>query len=175
MKVLKVIAIIFGCLLGLLVLLGITIETGAKLGYLPSTETLQRSDIPDRYKEILVEANIIDEKDIVYGFYSFGLLSIMEDGNLYTDKAVISYETLEDELFVYSARFEEIDELIFEPSDDFWVNSEIYVITKAGDEFLLVLDNFDDKDVEFYQGLEKRWQASKSAEVQLLESQSSEK
>jgi hypothetical protein len=133
----------------------------AGIGIFPSTEVLAGAKLPDSQLQTLVSENIIDEGETVEYFYSQGLLSILEDGNLLTDRRVISFfENDENELEIYELYFPEIYnvELLHQGSsledsvyqvnayeEDVWL--QVFLSTEArGDvRFIEALENKIDK------------------------------
>jgi hypothetical protein len=122
----------------------------------PSTRALRHSEIPSSYKTSLVEVGVLEPNEQIEFFYSAGLFSILEDGNLLTDKRVVTYETVEEELYVASSVYSEIRELDVEYSEDIFSDTAITVSTMSGDDFLLFVSAEDARDKEFVADLERR-------------------
>jgi len=61
------------------------------VGVVPSTRVLAGSEIRDNEVALLKQENIISENATVTHFYSEGLFSILEGGNILTKERVISY------------------------------------------------------------------------------------
>lgn len=146
-----IIAIIFSAIMAL----GYAIE----LGFLPSPDTLPGDKIRKQYLQTLKESKIINEDEVVHFFYSDGLWSVLEDGNLFTDKRVISYETIDDKLNVYEATYDEITAIEFNRSNEAWSVSEIEVTTTNGGWLILWVDNGDDMDKAFLEKLTQIWKS----------------
>ena len=86
--------------------------------FTPPTSVIAGDEVSQSDVDILRAEGIIagDEKLIL--FYSAGMISVREDGNIITDKRVISYEEVDDELWIGSARFDQIQDLsIIEEGD----------------------------------------------------------
>lgn len=154
--------IIFGAVIGVLILIVFAFGAASETGYLPSANTLEGEAIPKRHYKKLKKANIILAEEKIHFFYSSGLFSILEDGNLYTDKRVVSYQTIEDELEVYQAYYDEIKNLQFMKSDEFWGSSEIKVTKKDDSWFILIVDNEYARDEKFFEQLHKLWLSKNS-------------
>src|SRR5262245_7475725 len=77
----------------------------------PPTRALYGSELPDRYRASLIELGHVERGERVLFFYSAGYFSIAEDGNLLTDRRVISYETRDGELWRESVAYEGIREV----------------------------------------------------------------
>ncbi|MCH7977955.1 MAG: hypothetical protein IH935_03120, partial [Acidobacteria bacterium] len=95
-------------------------------------------------------------------FYSAGLYSILEDGNLLTENRVVSYETLDGELYVYSSTYPEIQDFDVEYSESFFDDTVLFVSMVSGEEFILILSAEDGRDKEFVSELQSRLSASRS-------------
>ncbi|WP_269542512.1 hypothetical protein [Cerasicoccus fimbriatus] len=153
-------AVLFFGFIGLILVglfgLGYAIEKG----YMPDATALAKGDINPRYISKLQEANIIDADEQVYYIYMGGFLSVLEDGNLFTDKRVISYESFDGQLDVYEATYPEIQSLDFEPGESWIDDSIITVNMKDGDWFILIV-SADGGDKSFYNKLEETWKAKR--------------
>ncbi len=128
----------------------------------PSTRALRDSEIPSSYETTLVQADVLEPDEQIQFFYSGGFFSILEDGNLLTDKRVVSYETVDGELYVASAKYPEIRELDVQYSESFLDDTVITISTLSDDEFVLIVSAEDGRDKEFVSDLESRLSASRS-------------
>jgi hypothetical protein len=120
----------------------------------PPTKALPAGEIPDAYVESLVEAGVLDPGERVEFFYSNGLFSILEDGNLFTDRRVVSYETADGELSLAAAGYDEIRDIDVEYSEGF-EPSTVTVSTQDGGEFVLLVSAEDGRDHEFVEQLQQ--------------------
>jgi hypothetical protein len=114
----------------------------------PPTKALTAAEIPADYVESLVEAGVLDPGEHMEFFYSNGLFSILEDGNLFTDRRVVSYETTDGELELAAAGYEEIRGIDVEYSEGFGP-STVTVSTNDGSEFVLLVSAEEGLDHEF--------------------------
>jgi hypothetical protein len=80
-----------------------------ELAVLPSTKILSGEEMATRHVELLESEGMIDKDETLLWFYSNGLFSILQDGNLITDKRIISYATEEEGFFASQAEFEMVD------------------------------------------------------------------
>lgn len=97
-------------------------------GAIPSTQVLVGDKLPKNEIETLLSEGIIDEGEVIEYFYSAGITSILEDGNLLTDRRVISYFTNDrSELEVYELFIGDIRsvELVQEGN---YLNDSIYQV-----------------------------------------------
>ncbi len=125
----------------------------------PPTRALRGPEIPSSYAESLVEAGVLVPGERIEYFYSGGLFSILEDGNLLTDRRVASYEKIDDELLVYSARYDEIDDIDVEYSTHSLEDTMVTVSAKGDNVFLLYVSQEDGRDKEFVLKLEAKLKA----------------
>jgi hypothetical protein len=138
--------------IALLVLtLGLGVLTQTSL--LPSTEVIEGNQLTSRDLDLLRSEHIIEEDETVRLFYSTGLLSIRDEGNLLTDRRVVSYERVEDEMWVYSALFGEIARAHLVQKGDFLNDSVLDIATTDGHGFLLVLSAENGGDDRFLRAL----------------------
>ena len=106
---------------------------------LPSTAVLAGDKVPEKDIQKLLSEGIIDSSEKVEYFYSAGLFSIMEDGNLLTDRRVISYFRNDlDEIEIYELFFSDVRdfELIQEGS---YFSDSIYQINSYEEDAWLVI------------------------------------
>jgi hypothetical protein len=122
----------------------------------PPTRALRHSEIPRSYKVSLVEAGVLEPNEQIDFFYSAGLFSILEDGNLLTEKRAVSYETVDGEIYVASSEYLEISKLEVNYSDSDFVDTAITISTMSGDDFVLIVSSEDGRDKEFVSDLESR-------------------
>ena len=160
----KAFGILVGILAALVLIALMALGFAVEAGFLPSAEVFTEDTLPESYLETLRKENIIDDDETVDHFYSSGILSILEDGNLFTDKRVVSYETYNDELAVYSAPFEDIQSITMTAAEDFFGYSEI-TVTTDDDGFLLFIDNAENMDNTFYEALMAAWEPKRSTAV----------
>ncbi|MEP5764320.1 MAG: hypothetical protein ABJ308_06990 [Halieaceae bacterium] len=142
-----------GIILIALLSLGMLSMTGA----VPSTQVLAGDKIPQNQLETLLTEGIIDEGEEIEYFYSAGMTSIMEDGNLLTNRRVISYFiNQESELEIYELLLPQIRniELVQEGS---FLNDTIYQVNAYQEDAWLQinLSTEDQGDVRFFEALQK--------------------
>ncbi len=127
-------------------------------GAMPSTEVLAGKKVPQSEMETLLAEGIIDEHEKVEYFYSAGFSSIMEDGNVLTDRRVISYfKNEEGELVVYELYIPDIRnvELVEEGN---YLKDSIYQVNSYDEDAWLqiVLSTESGGDVRFIEALRKK-------------------
>lgn len=128
-----------------------------EVGYFPDTVAKPRGMIPKRQLAQLRDNGIIEADEEVYYFYSRAMFSVLNEGNLFTDERVISYERDAGELVIYSATYNEIHAIDFEKSER-WLDDSVITITLWDDDwFVLVVSGERRRDVAFYQHLREQW------------------
>lgn len=116
-------------------------------GVIPSTQVTPGWMVWGHTKAFLERSEVLEpDEEIVY-FYSAAPLSYEADGNLLTDRRVISYWTDDDtgEFFVESADFAEIRDIDVRRGD--WVTPTAVTVHRGdGSSFLVVLSAEDRRD-----------------------------
>lgn len=131
------------------------------LGWLPDTAALPASKINPRHISKLAQMGIIKSGEKVYYFYSAGMFSISEDGNLFTDDRVISYQKFEGQFDVYEATYDEIASIDLDTSGSWLDDSIINITLKDGSWFMLLVSKEADGDKEFHKRLTDLWEIRK--------------
>ncbi len=126
------------------------LETFGVLGaFGPGTMVLRADEVPDSYRTTLVDAGVIEPDERMLFFYSAALLSVLGDGNLLTDRRVVSYSTWQGELSVSSAPYAEIADFETDYSESILEDTIVTVTTRSGDAFFLLLSSEQERDHEF--------------------------
>ena len=128
-----------------------------ELGYFPDTAAVAGEDLPDRVVAMLREEGVLEPEEQVLYYDSGGLLDYMEDGNLCTDRRVISYWTEEGELYVEAAAYADIVDLEVEPAEGWMFDATFRVELANGDEITLFVAGEDDGDAAFEAALRRAW------------------
>jgi len=123
----------------------------------PSTVATPGSQLSERTRNILIEEGLITPDENVLYFYSAALFSVREEGNLFTDQQVVSYEVVEGETFVFAANYEEIEAIDVNYGDGWLTDTEITVRAQDGNEFLLIASGEEGGDREFVTRLMSEW------------------
>jgi hypothetical protein len=142
------IAIIIVLLIGI----GLMTETGI----LPSVEVISGSELAENDRQALVDKRIIKTDEKIKFFYSNGITSNIDDGNIMTDKRVISYETIDGKLGVYSATFDEIEKITIQQENSDSFDTVVEVSTTNGSGFYLILSNTNHGDERFVDAVENQ-------------------
>ena len=105
---------------------------------------------------------MLEDGELPLYFYSIGIFSVADEGNLLTDRRVVSYFRLPFEsarLLISSATFEEIHQIETTYSDSALEDSEVFVQTSADadDGFYLSLSSEEGGDRTFVNRLTELW------------------
>jgi hypothetical protein len=124
---------------------------------LPDTAVIKGESLASWNRAYLVRHQLVDPNERVIYFYSAGAWSIGEDGNILTDKRVISYYYDEESgrRVVESAMFSEIDELEV-GEDEGQHYTQVVVRTLDEANFTIILSPEEGMDAAFIAELRKR-------------------
>ena len=130
----------------------------------PPAHVLRGDEVPGRFERPLREAGILEPGERIEYFYSASLFSVLDDGNLLTDRRAISYETVEGELSVWSAAFADVRRVSPQYAESWLDDTVVRVETADGGWFLRLLSNDEGLDREFVGALLSRVPAGALAE-----------
>lgn len=122
----------------------------------PSTAVLSGDEIARQDLGFLRGSHIVGEEEEIILFYSAGLLSIREDGNILTNERVISYEEIDGRIAIYEAPLAEIESIITAEKGDLLSDSLLLVTRRDGNSFYLYISTENDGDIRFLQEARKR-------------------
>lgn len=148
----------------LILFVAITWVLMGAMGIVPTTEVLTGPQFHDKNKETLRQEAILLKNERVDFFYSAGFLSILEDGNILTEKRIISYETIDDNLDIYSHNLEDVAEYIIVKKGDLLNDTIVEVYDKKGNSFQLLLSTENNGDEKFIEALADRISPNKQKE-----------
>lgn len=144
-----------------LILLGV-IGLGLVMTFMdsPSTAVEKGEDLPESFAPWLRENGVIEADETIDMFYSEGVFSIEEGGNLLTNRRVISYfRSEEGELEIHSAAYDEITNIILKQKGDVLSDSLVQVVYGPEEDqgwFYLLLSAEKGGDEKFIELLERR-------------------
>jgi hypothetical protein len=149
--------------LGLVAAAAVAITVLMGTGHVPDTAAVPGERLPAPTRDFLVEEGLIEPDEQVLYFYSGGFLSLREDGNLFTDRRVISYFEDEggDELIVEQASYPEIADVEVEYGEGFLADSEVTIVRTDGGSFLLLVCNEEGHDRRFVERLIETWELAR--------------
>jgi hypothetical protein len=105
----------------------------------PPTGVVQGTALRESQRKFLRDSGILGTDENVDFFYSTGLFSIAGDGNLMTNRRVISYEERDGDLIISAAPFDRIENLVVDQKGGWSSPTVLRVETVDGDSFLLYL------------------------------------
>lgn len=163
----KVLGIILACFFGLVVLALLGIGMAMEAGVIPDTKVLRRSEIDAQLTDRLHGIVELAEDERIEYFYSAGLFSYEEDGNLLTDRRVISYETWDGEFTLASLPYADIASVEAELSDSEFADGFVYCWPTDADRecVVLLLSDEEDRDDEALAYLERRVAEARPADT----------
>lgn len=142
---------------GLLLLLVAAVGLAFEFGYVPDTCAVAGEDLPDHVVDKLRAADVLGPDEEVLYYYSGALWDHLEDGNLCTDRRVVSYWTDDGELFVTAAPYEEIVAVEVDRADAWYEDTTITVRVDGGLQIELFVAGEDEGDEAFEAALRSQW------------------
>lgn len=113
--------------------------TGQVINAIPTAKLYNSTYLWQKDKDYISDVAFFDEDESLVYFYSDGLFSIKEDGNILTTKKIVSYgQDLDGETQVFSSYFEEI-ELIEVMYGSYLESTIMAVYDQYGDGFYVYL------------------------------------
>lgn len=122
----------------------------------PSTTVLTGAELDRSDLDLLRAEGIVEQDERIVLYYSAGLLSIREDGNMLTDRRLISYEESDGQIVVYAASLAEIESISIAEKGDFLSDSLLLITLRDGTSFYLFMSTENDGDNRFLEEVEKR-------------------
>ena len=159
---------IVGGFFALLIITLVGIGSAIDMGYMADSAAQPKGKVHPRYIEKLREMKVIGAEEEVHFFYSGALYSISSQGDLFTNERVVSYRSYDDTLELSSAKYAEIESIIFKDAEEWSGDSLIEITKKDGDWFTLSVGTGSDMDDLFYKKLKSTWEL-KSPRVDEIE------
>jgi len=113
-------------------------------------------EIKPRHTALLRERGVLSDNEQIIVFYSAALFSILSDGNMLTDNRVVSYETIDGELFVKDATYEDIAGFTVLSEGSYWEETIIGIETASDEQFVIFASPEAGGDKRFLAQLESR-------------------
>jgi len=121
------------------------------------TAVVGGDEMKPSHEALLRERGVLLEGEQVVMFYSNAMFSILDDGNMLTNSRVVSYETIDGQLFVYDAAYEDIVEVTVLPEgSSFWGITMIEITTSSEESFYVLVSTESGGDKRFLADLESR-------------------
>ncbi|MCH9022317.1 MAG: DUF4234 domain-containing protein [Planctomycetes bacterium] len=149
---LNILAVIVGTLV-------IGFGVAATFAALP-TKVLLGTELTPRQTQLLQDNGIVAPDEQILMFYSQAFMSILQEGNLITDKRVISYEKEDEDIWIYDARYHEITDIIVEQKGDALKDTSVKIALADDQYFFVVLSAEDQGDDRFLGILQQKWSQS---------------
>ena len=146
---------------GLVFLAFAAFAVALEIGYFPGTVAVAGEDLPDFVVSLLREEGVLEPEESVLYYYSGGLIDYMEDGNLCTDRRVISYFTSAEELYVESTAYADIVRLEVDPADGWMSDATLHVEARTGEVITLYVAGEDGGDEAFEAALRRAWRRAR--------------
>lgn len=128
-----------------------------ELRILPPNEVLAGTELRPAQLSKLREYGLIDPGEAVIMIYSAGLLSWLDDGNVLTNRRVISWERIDGEFYYSAVRYDEIVDARIEVRGN-TLEPSLLVVEAADDEAIyLIVTREQDGDERFLAALARRW------------------
>ena len=129
----------------------------------PSTEVLQGSEVAAEDVQLLIDNEVLFPDEKIEYFYSYGLMSVIEGGNILSDRAVITWYIDEfDELQVYEMTFGEIAG-VFRIEEGGALTDALYKLSSDDESWLIIeLSTEQGGDQLFVEALRQKIRQSRS-------------
>jgi len=145
-----------GAVVALLLVLGVTMTIMQQAGMMPAYEVVAGGNLPEQQRQALVDNGILEEDEEIELFYSAGLLNLLEDGNLITNRRIVSYWQNNGELEMASAEFAEIMNVVWTSEGNALEDSVLTVNMKDEDYFQLFVTTENAGDEQFVRRIRKK-------------------
>lgn len=159
----KIFLIVLFGLGGLAVIAYVAFIWAIEVGRIPDTVCIPGAELSEHAEDFLRDAGIIERDEKVLFYYSEGVFSFGEDGNLFTDQRIISYWEDEDtgERIVLAGTYDQVVDIEFRQSDGLLESSTIVVTLADETTFALLVSSEEGGDRDFHQLLVKTWKAKR--------------
>jgi hypothetical protein len=127
----------------------------------PPTDVIPGTALTIEDYEFLISEGIVESSEEIIWFYSGGVFSIFEDGNLVTDWRVISYQMYDGKRWVASAEYHRIKELDVIRRGSTFRDTLVSVKSKDHSSFELAVTAKSDGDEMFIREIRRRMKDSK--------------
>jgi hypothetical protein len=146
-----------------LVLAGTAATVSARRGLAPAPTLLAGHELPARQVDALRHAGYLAPDETVVRFYSAGIGTILEDGNIQTDRRLVSYAQEAGGAFFDAMSYDSIVDLALEPWPGTPDLRALRVIGGDGRWFVLFVPAAGGQDTTFLRGVEAVWRAGRRA------------
>ena len=113
---------------------GILMETKV----IPDVSVMSGDELPERVRTFMIDQQMIELDEEILLFYSDAMLFYSADGNVVTDRRVLSYQEVDGELMFWWLGYQEITEVDVVDAGDFWTSAVIDVYGRVDGEVTTV-------------------------------------
>ncbi len=157
MVYLVLVGLVAAALIGSIVLNVLTM-----MGYFPDTDVIYKGEnMNQRHRKILEKNGIVHPDEEIIMFFSAGIFSVLEDGNLFTPSRVILYQKSDEEgLETFSIPFREIKSISMNTSNPSHQGFSMILVesdSESGRGFGIPVSQVENADAMFYEGLTNAW------------------
>lgn len=158
----KVFYILVIALVSGMLILSIVLNLMTGMGFFPDTDVIVNNEsINSRHRQILEKNGVIEKDEEIGMFFSAGIISVLEDGNLFTDDRVVIYQQDDQKkLQTFSLPFENITSIDMNKDDTGHPGFSMIMIqsdSSSGKTFGLPVSQENEADEKFFQGMVKAW------------------
>lgn len=122
----------------------------------PPAVVLTAPEIPGDYIPALQDLEILEPGEEVDYFYTNSKVDFRQNGNMLTNRRVISYQATQGNISFFAATYAEVIEIDVAFGRRTFEDTEVSITTVHGDHFYLVLSTEERRDRDFVDLLEKR-------------------
>ena len=133
----------------------------ARRGLTPAPTLVAGDELPPRHVAALRDAGYLEPEEAVVHFYSAGIGTILEDGNIQTDRRLVTYARQTNGEFFDALSYDSIVDVALVP----WLEAPdlraLRVVGGDGRRFVLLVPVADGQDTTLLRAVEARWRAER--------------
>jgi len=135
------------------------------IGFFPSTMVVSGNKIWEKDLEYLRSQNILADNEEILYFYSYGLLSIKEDGQFISEDHITSYfiDPEDNSIYTSKAAYEVIEKIDVTWSSSWLEDTTVIVTTTDGEAFEIWLSEESEGDKKFVNEMNRLWKIKKTS------------
>jgi hypothetical protein len=145
-----------------LVLLASAAPVAARRGLTPAPTMQAGDEVPARHVDALRDAGYLEPDEEVVHFYSAGIGTILEDGNIQTDRRLVTYAQEAGGRFFDALAYDSIVDLALVPWPQAPALRALRVVGTDGRWFVLLVPAAEGQDTTFLRAVETRWRAGRA-------------
>ena len=121
----------------------------------PETSIYLGNEVPEKFIKTARDSDLLDEGETIQYFYSDAVFDVKASMYFLTDRKLVLQSKDWQEPTI-AIPFSEIESLDIFRDTSFFVDSTIFITTKAGDEYSFPLSSEKDLDERFYETLKAK-------------------